>query len=66
MTKSQLFKVGLALTLGCNLTHCLSLWISMHPYISKTWEKRTSVDLVFKFTNKLLQKYALNFKLTQG
>ena len=37
--QGPLFKAGLALILGSNLTHCFSLCTSMHPFFLKL-EKR--------------------------
>ena len=40
--RGQLFKAGLALTLGSNLINCFSLCISMHPLLLRL-EKKTNL-----------------------
>ena len=69
---SQLFRPGLALTLGENLTHCFSLCVSMHPFLLKL-KKRKLQSILARFMKKYFQvyekglgKFALNFELTQG
>ena len=69
--RGQLFKAGLALTLGQNLTHCYSLCVSMHPFLLKL-EKRKLRSIQAKFMKKYFrvyksafEKFALNYELTK-
>ena len=67
----RLLKAGLALTMGKNSTHCFSLCVLMHPFLLKLVKRKLQLiqerflKNIFKFTKKGLEKFALNFKLTQ-